>query len=146
MDQQKGERARKFALFRSPRVSMLSRLIYSCLGFGLFMGAVFPFYAHFFVEWKSGLLPWFIAGSAGAGIIIGLVNFFMVNRILVVPLRQLRNVARAVSQKDLTSSCAIKSEDVIGDISDSVNEMLFMFESIVKDVSSRTSIVAQSSF
>ena len=146
MDQQKGERVRKFALFRSPRVSMLSRLIYSCLGFGLFMGAVFPFYAHFFVEWKPGLLLWFVAGCVGAGITIGLVNFYMVNRILVAPLRQLRNVARAVSKKDLRSNCIIKSEDVIGDISDSVNEMLFMFESIVKDVSSRTSIVAQSSF
>ncbi|MDH3325408.1 MAG: methyl-accepting chemotaxis protein [Gammaproteobacteria bacterium] len=146
MKKQQGSRIRKFALFRSPRTSLLSRLIYACLGFGLFMGAVFPFYAYFFVDWKPGMLPWFVVGCIGAGLTIGFANFYMVNQIIVKPLRQLRDIATAVSEKDLTATCNIKSDDVIGDISDSTNSMLWMFESIVKEVSSRTSTMAQSSF
>ena len=143
---QKGLRARGFILFRNPRTSMLGRLFYACMGFGLFMGAVFPFYAQFFVEWKPGMLTWFTIGCLIAGCTIGLVNYFLVNRIVVRPLRRVRDVAKAVAHKDLTTTCDIKSEDVIGDISTSINTMLLTLEAIIKEMSEKTSRVAQSSF
>ncbi|GAB6043682.1 hypothetical protein [Endothiovibrio diazotrophicus] len=36
--------------------SILRNLLIGFLGFGLAMGAIFPFYANFFVQWKEGML------------------------------------------------------------------------------------------
>ena len=55
--------------------SILKTLFAGFLGFGAFMGLVFPAYAHFFVEWKSGMFAWFMLGSLLAGITIGVVNY-----------------------------------------------------------------------
>jgi len=137
---------RKFALFRNPRTSIISRLIYSCLGFGLVLGAVFPFYSSLFVDWKPGMLPWFVIGCLGAGLIMGFGVFFMFSLLVLKPLREIRNIAVAVAAKDLTASCNIKSDDVIGDISVSINRLLEMLESIIEGLSTRTSSVAQASF
>ena len=51
--------------------SILRRLLYSSLAFGLAMGLIFPVYAQFFVEWKPGLKIWFVLGCLVAGASIG---------------------------------------------------------------------------
>ena len=40
--------------------SILRRLKFSFLGFGLLMGGVFPLYASFFVQYRPGMQSWFI--------------------------------------------------------------------------------------
>ena len=54
----------------SPSKSILQRLFLSFLGFGLGVAIIFPFYAAFFVEWKEGMLPWFVVGCVVAGLSI----------------------------------------------------------------------------
>lgn len=51
-------------------------------GFGLIVGAVFPFYANIFVEWKEGMLAFFVIGCLIAGVLIGVATFFMMKNIL----------------------------------------------------------------
>ncbi len=103
--------------------SILRNLLFSYLGFGLGVALIFPFYANIFVEWKPGMLPWFVAGCLVAGLSIGVVNYWLLNIILLKRLRRIAEVTNQISNKDLTHSCAMQSADTIGEIIDSFNGM-----------------------
>jgi methyl-accepting chemotaxis protein len=103
--------------------SILRNLLFSYLGFGLGVALVFPFYANIFVEWKPGMLAWFVAGCVVAGLTIGVANYWLLNTILLTKLRRIAEVANQISHKDLTHSCAMRSADTIGEIIDSFNAM-----------------------
>ena len=103
--------------------SILRNLLLSYLGFGLGVALIFPFYADFFVEWKPGMLPWFVGGCVVAGLSIGFVNYYLLNTILLKKLRRIAEVANQISNKDLTHSCSMKSADTIGEIVASFNAM-----------------------
>jgi len=103
--------------------SILRRLIFSYLGFGLVVAAIFPFYANFFVAWKPGMRVWFVFGCLVAGLLMGAVNYLLLNEILLKKLRRISIVANAISSKDLTHQCKIQSADTIGEIIGSFNRM-----------------------
>ena len=103
--------------------SLLRNLLFSFLAFGLSVALIFPFYANFFVEWKPGMLPWFVLGCVIAGLIIGIVNYWLLNVILLKKLRNISEVAIAISNKDISLSCTLQSADTIGEIVDSFNKM-----------------------
>jgi len=103
--------------------SILRRLILSYLGFGLVVAAIFPFYANIFVIWKPGMLVWFVFGCLVAGLLMGAVNYLLLNAILLKKLRRISTVANAISNKDLTHQCKIQSADTIGEIIGSFNRM-----------------------
>jgi methyl-accepting chemotaxis protein len=103
--------------------SILRTLLLSFLGFGVLVAAIFPFYANFFVEWKPGMLPWFVVGCLIAGLGIGVVNYVLLNTILLNRLRRISEVANAISNKDLTHKCTMQSADTIGEIIASFNNM-----------------------
>jgi methyl-accepting chemotaxis protein len=103
--------------------SLLRNLLLSFLAFGLGVALIFPFYADFFVEWKPGMLPWFVVGCIIAGLVIGIANYFLVNVILLKRLRRISEVAIAISNKDISHTCSLQSADTIGEIVDSFNKM-----------------------
>ena len=103
--------------------SILRRVLLSFLGFGVLVAGIFPFYANFFVEWKPGMLPWFVVGCFIAGIFIGIANYWMMNMVLVSKLRRISEVASAIAGKDLTFTCGMRSDDTIGEIITSFNNM-----------------------
>ncbi|MBU1689275.1 MAG: methyl-accepting chemotaxis protein [Gammaproteobacteria bacterium] len=103
--------------------SILRTLLLSFLGFGILVAAIFPFYANFFVNWKPGMLPWFVVGCLIAGLGIGVVNYVLLNTILLNRLRRISEVANAISNKDLTHKCSMQSADTIGEIITSFNNM-----------------------
>jgi len=103
--------------------SLLRNLLLSFLSFGLIVALIFPFYADFFVEWKPGMLPWFVVGCVIAGLVIGVVNYWLLNVILLKKLRRISEVAIAISNKDISHSCTLESADTIGEIVDSFNKM-----------------------
>jgi len=110
--------------------SILRNLLFSFLGFGVAVAAVFPFYADFFVEWKPGMLVWFVFGCLVAGVVIGIVNYWLLNVILLNKLRRISEVATSISNKDLSFSCSMESADTIGEIIDSFNGMSEKFATI----------------
>ncbi|PJB04677.1 MAG: hypothetical protein CO125_11100 [Hydrogenophilales bacterium CG_4_9_14_3_um_filter_59_35] len=103
--------------------SILRTLLLSFLGFGILVAAIFPFYADFFVDWKPGMLPWFVVGCLIAGLGMGVVNYVLLNTILLKRLRRISEVANAISNKDLTHICVMQSADTIGEIIASFNNM-----------------------
>lgn len=52
------------------------------LSFGLLAAGIFPFYANFFVEWKPGMLKFFVLGCVVAGVFVGSGNFLVFRSIL----------------------------------------------------------------
>ncbi|MDP2169059.1 MAG: methyl-accepting chemotaxis protein [Rhodocyclaceae bacterium] len=111
--------------------SILRNLLLSYLGFGLAVALIFPFYANIFVEWKPGMLPWFVAGCLVAGLSIGVVNYWLLNIILLTRLRRIAEVTNQISNKDLTHSCAMQSADTIGEIIDSFNAMTVNLRALI---------------
>ena len=118
---------------RSGGPSILRNLLFSYLGFGLGVALVFPFYASIFVEWKPGMLPWFVAGCVVAGLSIGGFNYFLLNTILLSKLRRIADVANQISRKDLTHNCLMQSADTIGEIIDSFNAMSGNLRALIGD-------------
>ncbi|MFA5082802.1 MAG: HAMP domain-containing methyl-accepting chemotaxis protein [Hydrogenophilaceae bacterium] len=81
------------------------------------------------------MLTWFVIGCFIAGLVIGLVNYWVMNLILVSKLKRISQVAGAIADKDLTFTCGIKSDDTIGEIITSFNNMA----ATLRDLIARTS-------
>jgi methyl-accepting chemotaxis protein len=87
------------------------------------MGIVFPFYAYFFVDWKAGMLPWFVAGCVIAGLTIGVVNHKLLEWLLIRKLRQVAVAAERIRGGDLRQGCGVKSGDTVGEITQGFDAM-----------------------
>ncbi len=122
----------------SAKPSILRNLLLTFIGFGLLVGAVFPVYANFFVEWRPGRFWWFAAGCVVAGMSIGLANYAFANLVLVSKLRRISEVANAIANNDVTHDCILKSDDVIGDIATSFNRMAANLRNMIGQISHTT--------
>lgn len=120
------------------RKSILKQLLTAFVGFGLFMGVVFPFYADFFVEWKPGMLPWFVIGCLVAGSSIGIFSYLIVKLVLLKKMARIANVADAISKKDISHVCVIESNDMIGVIADSMNHMTQSLRTVISEITEVT--------
>ncbi len=115
--------------------SILRAVLYAFLGFGVLVACVFPFYAHFFVEWKPGMLPWFVAGCFVAGVLIGFANYWVMNLILVRKLKRISSVAGRIANRDLTATCSMRSADTLGEIIDAFNHMTMTLRDLINQTS-----------
>jgi methyl-accepting chemotaxis protein len=120
------------------RPSILRNLSIAFIGFGLLMGAVFPLYAQFFVEWKPGMQAWFSAGCLAAGAIIGVTNYWLVRVVLLRRLARISQVANAISEKDISQRCTLESHDLIGEIVTSFNRMTENLKAVVVHIDGAT--------
>jgi methyl-accepting chemotaxis protein len=117
------------------KTSILRNLILSFLGFGLAMGAIFPFYASLFVHWKEGMLVWFVIGCLVAGSMIGVVNYVLIKVMLLNKLQRIADVAHSISNNDITHTCGMHSNDLIGEIIKSFNKMAAGLREIIGHIS-----------
>jgi methyl-accepting chemotaxis protein len=116
------------------RRSILQQLQYAFLGFGLAMGLVFPFYANFFVDWKPGRLLWFCIGCVIAGITIGIVNYRLLEWLLVRKLRQVALASARIRAGDLREGCGVRSADTVGEITEGFDAMASGLRSTIRDI------------
>jgi len=114
--------------------SILRNILFAFLGFGILMGIIFPFYASFFVEYKEGLYVWFAIGCLVAGIIIGIINYYLLNFLLINKLKRIAQVATAISNNDLSFTCEMESKDVIGEIISSFNKMAETLRTVIGEI------------
>lgn len=114
--------------------SVLRNLMLSFLALGLVMGAVFPVFANLFVEWKPGMLVWFVVSALAAGAIVGLANYWLVNWVLLSKLRRISQVATAISKKDISHTCSMESHDMIGEIIEGFNKMAENLRELIGEV------------
>jgi len=124
--------------------SVLRNLIIYFLGFGLFVGVIFPFFASLFVTFNEGMYLWFSASCWMAGIIIGLVNYYMVKTTLIRKIVNLAQVAKNINDKNLLYRYTIESDDVVGDISHCINEMANDVSDLIHEVSNNNSTFCHS--
>jgi len=114
--------------------SILRNMFIAYIGFGLLLGISFPFFANFFVIWKEGMYLGFTISCLVAGLIMGLATFQMMKVMLINKLEKISKVATAISNKDLTFTCVIESEDVIGNIINSFNLMQENLRNIIDEL------------
>ena len=114
--------------------SILRNLLFAFLGFGVLMGLIFPFYAAFFVDYKDRMYGWFVAGCLVAGVTIGFINYALLNILLIKKPRRIAQISTAISNHDLSFSCAIESNDVIGEIISSFNKMADTLRIVVQEL------------
>ncbi|WP_133484599.1 methyl-accepting chemotaxis protein [Halothiobacillus neapolitanus] len=112
----------------------MRRLKWSFIAMGFGMGAIFPVFASFFVNFREGMLSWFVLGCVVAGITVGFVNYWVAQVVLLRQLSKMAILAGLVRQGDLTSKCALKSDDAIGEISDSFNGMIDTLHRQIGDI------------
>lgn len=110
--------------------SILRSMFLAFLGFGFFMGITFPVFANLFVEWKEGMLAWFVVSCIVAGISIGFINFWLLNRMLL----RIGEVANAISNNDISQKCVLQSNDFIGEMAGSFNLMGHNLRTMVKRI------------
>jgi methyl-accepting chemotaxis protein len=114
--------------------SILRRLRWSFIGFGVAVAAVFPFYAQFFVEWKAGMLPWFVLGCLVAGVSIGVFSYAIMNMVLLSALRNMADITEQVGAGNLRVECTFQSQDMIGAIANSFRRMIAGMQHMVGSI------------
>lgn len=122
--------------------SILRNLLIGCVSFGLLMGAVFPFFADFFVEWKDGMFGWFVASCLVAGIGCGSAIYWLVHVVLLKRLKRISEIANAISQNDISHVCEMQSHDLIGEIIDAFNHMGANLRNMIGKISGATTQLA----
>ena len=80
--------------------SILRNLLFAFLGFGILMGIIFPFFASLFVNFKEGLYIWFAISCLIAGSLIGIINYYLLNKILISKLKRIAEISTAISKHD----------------------------------------------
>ncbi len=103
--------------------SILRNMFLTYIGAGLSMGLVFPVFASLFVNFKPGMLVWFVIGCVLAGISIGFFNYWLLKERLLKRLMRIGEVANAISNNDISMKCSLESHDFIGDMAQSFNLM-----------------------
>jgi len=101
---------------------------------GLVMGMIFPVYSSFFVNWKPGMTVWFVVGCLIAGTLVGMINYAIVDKILLKRLLALGKFANAVGNGDVSARCSIQSHGTVGEIVNSFNEMARKLDGIISNL------------
>ncbi|MGA7799974.1 MAG: methyl-accepting chemotaxis protein [Gammaproteobacteria bacterium] len=122
--------------------SILRNLFVASVGLGLGVGALFPVYAGYFVDWHPGMKGWFVAGCLVAGMAVGALNYWLVNVILLGKLRRISEVATAISHNDISHTCTLTSDDLIGEIVISFNQMAENLRDMIGQISGATTQLA----
>ena len=125
--------------------SILRNMFITYLGAGLAMALVFPIFASLFVHYKEGMLIWFVIGCIIAGISIGIFNYWLLEKILLKRLMRVAEVANAISNNDISQKCTLESNDFIGDMVHSFNQMGVNLRSMVKRISHMTDELSHAS-
>ncbi|MCD6121766.1 MAG: hypothetical protein J7K04_08010, partial [Spirochaetales bacterium] len=71
------------------------------IGFGIIVGIIFPFYAHFFVVYKSSSLQQlFIIGSISAGIAVGITAFLITRFTILHVIKMVSKEMESIAEGD----------------------------------------------
>ncbi|MEJ2686352.1 MAG: methyl-accepting chemotaxis protein [Gammaproteobacteria bacterium] len=122
--------------------SILRNLFVASVALGLVVGAVFPVFAGYFVDWHAGMKPWFVGACLVAGAGLGALNYWLVNVILLRKLRRISEVATAISHNDISHTCTLTSDDLIGEIIASFNQMAENLRDMIGQISGATTQLA----
>jgi len=116
--------------------SVIRNLLISMLAFGLTVGLIFPPFARVVLQMERAYSPLFIIMCVIAGLIVGFANYMLFNMVVTRELSIIQGGMDHINQniseiEVMTSNCLeectldVNSADIIGDISQSFNNMAF---------------------
>ena len=114
--------------------STLRNVLLAHLGIGLALGLALPFLVNPFVLWQPGTHAGFSLAAAVAGAAIGLLNYWIVHRLLAAPLQAVATAATALGNGDLTRRCDIQGDDSLGAIAQAINQMAGTLRKLIDDL------------
>ena len=88
------------------------------------MGALFPVFAQFFVEWKPGMFFGFVIVCLVAGSLVGFANYAITKVVLLKKLQRMAHIAHAIGNGDTNQKYDIQSADTIGEMAAGFNNMI----------------------
>lgn len=117
--------------------SIFMDLLIWMLGFGIFMGVVFPPFTYLVLGIaKHKVFSWvFFASCVAAGSIVGLINFGLVKHVIsdrfAMLIHRMKRINHSLQDIDYVGQCGdeecmlhLKSKDSIGETADSFNELI----------------------
>lgn len=124
--------------------SIIKRYFIFCIGSGIMMGLIFPPFASLFTTYKkeSFFLP-FTALCVVAGIIVGIMSYFIGKFTLIRSIRNIIHHFETISKGDLTKRMDIKSTDEIGEMSKRFNDFVEKLETLVLEMYSMSNSLTQ---
>ena len=114
--------------------SNLRNVLLAHVGIGLAVGLALPFLINPFVLWQPGTHAAFSLAAAVAGALIGLLNYWIVHRLLAERLGAVAEVATAMANGDLTLRCDVEGEDSVGAIARAINQMAATLRKLIDDL------------
>lgn len=111
-------------LFRSYTQMML--VIY--LSFGTVIGLLFPLFVSPFIDVRDGFVWIFTIACVLAGVMLGLLNYYIFILFITSCAKKFRNVFLGVREGNLQVRSDIISYDMIGDIAKDINETISFLE------------------
>jgi len=118
--------------------SILRRVLIYMIAFGMVMGVVFPIYAQFFVHWKKGMQGWFILGCLIAGLMVGVMSYFILRVVVLRKIFQIAEVNKKIADGDLCVTITMDSADRLGDVCKNINNIVDSFQQTVGIVKKMT--------
>ena len=96
--------------------SLIRKYMYSTNLFGVLMGLIFPLYASFFVNYKTGIHKLiFIIGAILAGIAVGGFSYYLTKKIILSVIKEIASkFENLANNNDLSVLIEIDSDDEIG--------------------------------
>lgn len=119
-------------LRKKPLPTMILMLITMLLTGGL-VGIIFPFFAKLFVIIIPGRTIYFTVSCILAGLMLGIVNYFISKSVLFNPVRQMTEKVQILSSGDLTVKVGIQGDDIIGILAKSIETLADNFAQLVRE-------------
>ncbi len=124
--------------------SILMRLKLAMIAFGLLLGAIFPFYASIFVTFDQGMFPYFLLGSLGAGLVLGLINNVLIHQILIKELMKICTYSVKIGAGDFVCDMSVNSSDAVGTIVDSLKTGIGRISGMLKEMFDTSTRISES--
>ncbi len=115
-------------------MSYTKKIFYSFLSFGILMGTIFPPFSMLFVDFKDGMSIYFIISCVLAGVIMGIANYFVYRIVIGKIIAKMSSVFNQVSEGNLNVTCEITSNDDIGNLSSSINNMVSNLKKLIQQI------------
>lgn len=112
------------------------RMLITMLSTGLAVGMIFPFFAKLFVTVKDSREALFLISCIFAGLMLGIINYFIARSVLYQPICRMTEKVKEVSEGNLTVKMGVGGHDIIGQLAESIEVLAQNFAQIVSDARS----------
>lgn len=118
---------------QSKSLPTMAIMLLTMLFTGVSVGLVFPFFAKMFVVIRPGRTLLFFVSCLIAGLMLGTANYFIARSVLYTPVRKMTEKVKELSSGNLSVKIGVNGEDIIGQLSHSIEALAENFARLVRD-------------